>query len=160
MSIMIWTIIAICFISSFVGLIQPIIPSVVMIWLGFLLYQWFIPGGDLSVLFWVGMTFITVVLVITDIISQRYFLKKSGGTSLSEKLGFVALIIGSFIIPPFGLIIIPFFVVLITEYLQHKEGKKALIVSLASVASFLASTVSKFIIQLIMIIIFFVSIIF
>ncbi|MGL4819625.1 MAG: DUF456 domain-containing protein [Bacilli bacterium] len=160
MSIFIWLLVVACFVVGFLGLVYPVLPSVVAIWAGFLIYQLFMPGADLGLLFWIGMTFITVILTVLDFLTQHYFMKKAGGTKTADRLGMIAIIVGGFVFPPFGLILVPFVVVWLAEMYEHRDTKQALKVSLASVASFLTSTVSKLIFQIVMIILFFVAVAF
>lgn len=39
MAVILWILIILAFILVFVGLIKPIIPSVLVLWVGFLIYQ-------------------------------------------------------------------------------------------------------------------------
>ncbi|HDR3953699.1 TPA: DUF456 domain-containing protein, partial [Bacillus anthracis] len=76
------------------------------------------------------------------------------------RVGMISIIAGSFFFPPFGLIIIPFLAVFITELMHKKAPKDAFLVVVATVVGFLSSTVAKAILQIIMIIIFVCYIIF
>ncbi|HDR7311764.1 TPA: DUF456 domain-containing protein, partial [Bacillus cytotoxicus] len=70
------------------------------------------------------------------------------------------IIVGSFFFPPFGLIIIPFLSVFITELIHKKTPKDAFMVGIATVIGFLSSTVAKAILQIIMITLFICYILF
>ena len=39
MEVVLWILILLSFVLAFVGLIKPIIPSVLVLWVGFLIYQ-------------------------------------------------------------------------------------------------------------------------
>lgn len=39
MTVVLWVLIILAFILAFVGLIKPIIPSLLMLWVGFLIYK-------------------------------------------------------------------------------------------------------------------------
>ncbi|RDW17185.1 DUF456 domain-containing protein [Oceanobacillus arenosus] len=158
--ILIWIIIALLFILSFVGLIYPIIPGVLVLWVGFLLYQFFINSNELNLIFWIAMGVFTVGLFVADIIANSYFVKKYGGSKWGERGAAIAVIIGSFIIPPFGIIIVPFVVVFIIEMLQQRSLPEAFKASIGSLFGFLGGTVAKLVIQVIMIIWFFVVVLF
>jgi uncharacterized protein YqgC (DUF456 family) len=145
---------------SFVGIIYPIIPSIVVLWGGFAVYRFLINSNELSIWFWSGMLVITVVLIAADIIANSYFVKKYGGSKTSERIATIATIIGSFIIPPFGIILIPFLAVLVTEYIVQKNWLKAIKVGSATVVAFLGGSIAKVLIQLLMIGIFIISVIF
>ncbi|WP_053217486.1 DUF456 domain-containing protein [Virgibacillus senegalensis] len=157
MDIIIWLLIAACFLLSFAGIIFPLIPAPLMLWIGFLLYFFFM-DGQLSMVFWLAMVVLTVILVVSDIIANSYFVKKYGGSKWGERVAAVAVIIGSFIIPPFGIILVPFAAVFVTEVIQQKTTGQAWRASLGSLMGFLGGAVAKVVIQLIMIIWFFFAI--
>jgi len=154
-----WGVTIILFVLSFVGIIYPIIPSVVAIWGGFLVYQFLINSGELSLWFWISMGLLSAVLIAADIIANSYFVKKYGGSKISETIAAIATIVGSFILPPFGIILVPFVAVLITEYVLHKDTKKAAKVGFATVIGFLGGSVAKILIQILMIIWFFIAVV-
>ncbi|MBM7553016.1 DUF456 domain-containing protein [Thalassobacillus pellis] len=158
MEIAIWVIIIALFVLSFVGIVFPVIPSPLVLWVGFLLYFFFIEGADLSAFFWIAMALLTIVLIVSDIIANSYFVKRYGGSKWGERIAGIAVIIGSFIIPPFGIIILPFIAVLITEMVQKRTTKEAFRASIGSLIGFLSGSVAKVVIQLIMIIWFFLVI--
>ncbi len=155
-----WGITVILFILSFVGIVYPLIPSIVMIWGGFAVYQFLINPDGLSIWFWISMILLSIVLIAADIIANSYFVKKYGGSKTSERIAVVATIIGSFILPPFGIIIIPFLAVLITEVIIHKDTKKAAKIGFATVIGFLGGSIAKLLIQLLMIVWFILAVIF
>ncbi|MFZ8102200.1 DUF456 family protein, partial [Staphylococcus arlettae] len=66
-------------------------------------------------------------------------------------------IIGCFVFPPFGILIIPFLAVLIVELIQEPNFKKALRASYGSIVAFLASSLAQALIMLLMVIWFFVD---
>ncbi|MEN2768765.1 DUF456 domain-containing protein [Ornithinibacillus xuwenensis] len=158
--IIIWVIIVALFILSFVGVIYPIIPSVVLIWVGFLLYQFGINGDELGFIFWTIMIVFTIVLFVADILANSYFVRKFGGSKWGERGAAIAVIIGSFIIPPFGIIVIPFIAVLVIEVLQKRTFQEAFKASIGSLLGFLSGTFAKIFVQIVMIILFVITIIF
>lgn len=102
------------------------------------------------------MGIFTVVLVLADIIANSYFVKRFGGSKWGERGAAVAVIFGSFIIPPFGIIILPFLVVFFIEILQSKTVGEAIRASIGSLLGFLGGALAKIVIQMIMIIWFFI----
>lgn len=158
-SILLWTLIIISFALAFIALIKPIIPGVPVLWVGFLIYHFGINREDLGLLFWIIMAIFTAFIFIVDFIANYYFLKKYGSTKTGERVGCLAVIVGSFIFPPFGLIIVPFISVFVTEKIQGKTTKEALKSSWATVISFLSSSFAKAILQIIMVILFFIFVI-
>lgn len=75
-----WIGIVLLFIISFAGLIFPIIPSIVFLWGGFLLYHFGINHEELSVVFWLAMAAFTILIIVADILANSYFVKKYGGS--------------------------------------------------------------------------------
>ncbi|MFD2760063.1 DUF456 domain-containing protein [Lentibacillus juripiscarius] len=160
LDIIIWIVIVALFIASFAGVIFPIIPSPLVLWVGFLLYHFVINADELTVWFWMGMAVLTVILIVADVIANSYFVKKYGGSKWGERGAAVAVIIGSFIIPPFGILIIPFLTVFVIETMQQKTSKEAIRASIGSLIGFLGGAVAKVVIQLVMIVWFFAAILF
>lgn len=158
MDIMIWLLIIISFLLSFVGIIYPIIPSPLVLWVGFLLY-YFVINDDLTVFFWIAMVVLTIILIVSDIIANSYFVKRYGGSKWGERIAAIGVIVGSFIVPPFGIIIIPFIAVIVVEMLQERSTKEALRAAVGSLLGFLGGAIAKIVIQLIMIVWFFITVI-
>lgn len=155
-----WIVILCLFILSFVGLIFPLIPSSIAIWIGFIIYHFAINGAKLSLFFWISMIIFTVILMISDILVNSYFVKKFGGSKWGERGAAIAVIVGSFIVPPFGIIFIPILTVITIELIQKQTAEKAILASFGSLIGFFSSVVAKIFIQLLMISWFFMTIIF
>lgn len=160
METLLWLIVIILFALSFIGLLFPIIPSVIAIWLGFIIYHFFINDMNLTLVFWVIMIVLTVILIISDFIASKYFVNTYGGSKKGEYAAMVGLIFGAFVLPPVGIIILPFITVLIVELFQQKTGQEALRSAIGSLIGFLSSMVVKVILQSMMIIIFIIYLIF
>lgn len=158
MDIIIWLLIIACFVLSFVGVIFPLVPSPLVLWIGFLLYAFFISGSGLSWVFWIAMGLLTVVLIVSDIIANSYFVKKYGGSKWGERTAAIAVIVGSFIFPPFGIIIVPFVAVLVVELIQKRSSNDSLKAAIGSLLGFLGGAFAKVFIQIVMIIWFFIAI--
>ncbi|MDH5059341.1 DUF456 domain-containing protein, partial [Enterococcus faecalis] len=156
-TVILWLCIIAAFVLAFIGLIKPIIPSVLVLWVGFLIYQFGFHNGNLSWVFYVSMILFTVFILVADFIMNKYFVNKFGGSKLSELVALVGVIVGCFVFPPFGIIIVPFVAVLVVEMIQEPNLTKALKASFGSVVAFLASSVAQAIIMIIMVIWFFVD---
>lgn len=154
-----WILIIILFIGSFLGLIFPIIPSSLFIWIGFFVYQFTINGDALGWIFWTTMIVFTVILLLADLIANSYFVKRFGGSKLGENIAALGVIIGSFF-PPFGILIVPFLSVIVVELVQRRTVQEAIQAAIGSLIGFLGGTLAKFIIQIIMILWFILAIVF
>lgn len=155
-----WLLIIIMFVIAFIGLIKPIIPSALFLWIGYFIYHFAIDSSKLSWVFWTVMILFTVFMILSDIIMNSYFVKKFGGSKLGETMAAVGVIIGCFVFPPFGIIIVPFILVFVSEIIQKSDISAALNASIGSLLGFLTSTIAKALIMIVMVIWFFIDIIF
>lgn len=151
LDIIFWIIIIACFIFSFVGLVYPIIPSVLVIWVGVVLYHFGINPNKLSWISWTMLFLLTILLFLADYLANLHFVDKAGGSKWGMRAATIGLIVGGFVIPPFGVIIVPFALVLIAEMIQKKTFQESIKVAFATIIAFLSGTFAKAIIQLIMI---------
>lgn len=159
MTFILWTLIILAFLSAFVALVMPMIPGILMMWVGFFIYHFAINNNELSWFFWIAMATLTIITLLSDYVLGSRFVKKYGGSKAGELTAAIGIILGSFFFPPFGIIIIPFVAVFIVELLFQQDFKRALDASIGSLLGFLTSTVAKFIILIIMIIWFIFDII-
>lgn len=157
MTIVLWLLIIAAFIFAFIGLIKPIIPSVLVLWIGFLIYQFGFHNQHLSWIFYVSMALLTALILCADFLANKYFVNRFGGSKFGEYAALIGVIIGCFVLTPFGIIIVPFVLVFIVELIQGYSVEKAIKVSFGSIVDFLTSSVAQAIIMFIMIVWFFVD---
>lgn len=136
------------------------IPSVLLIWVGVLVYQFGIDGDELTWISYTMLALLTLLLFLVDYLANLHFVDKAGGSKWGTRAATIGLIVGSFVIPPFGVIVIPFALVLLAELLQKKNMKESMKVAFATLVAFLSSTFAKGVIQLIMIAVFVFDVIF
>jgi len=159
MDIIAWVLIIACFIVAFIGLVYPIIPSVLFILLGFLVYGLFNSFEELGWLFWTIELLFVVLLFVADSAANLIGVKKFGGTKAGMWGSTIGLLVGPFIIPVAGILIGPFIGAVIGELLVTKtEYKQALKAGVGSLVGFLTSVAAKGTIQVIMIIIFIIAV--
>lgn len=159
MEIFIWTIIILLFIVSFLGVVLPIIPSVIFLWIGFVLYHFFINDDVLTVFFWLVTSVLTIILVTADLLTNRYFVQQFGGNKRSEWGAIIGVVIGTFIYPPFGMIILPFVIVFLIEIISRRTVKEALYAALGAFIGFLSGIVAQVLIQTMMVVFFIIKVI-
>lgn len=152
MNIFIWSVIIILFITSFIGLFIPFFPAILFIWIGFFLYEFIINGPPLSIMFWVSMAILTMFIFVSDFLTNKYFVGKFGGSKQSEWGAIIAFIVGLFVYPPIGIIVLPFVTVFIIEYFQANSTKHAFRSAMGTIIAFFSSIFVKGFVQLIMII--------
>lgn len=160
MEILLWIVIVALFILSIVGIFMPVLPDTLLLWGGFLLYHFFLasPGEGLPASFWWGMVALSILMYGADLLTNMYFVKRYGGSKWSSFAAVVGIIVGLFVFPPFGILIMPFILVVAVELLQKQPFERALKAGLGSLIGFLSSAVVKVVIQIVMIIWFFLAI--
>ncbi|MER1988855.1 DUF456 domain-containing protein [Solibacillus isronensis] len=159
MDIIAWTLIIALFIIAFIGLVYPIIPSVLFLLGGFIVYGLFYSFTELPWWFWVIELLFVALLFAADTISNLIGVKKFGGSKAGMWGSTIGLLIGPFVIPFAGIIAGPFIGAIIGELIVTRSNlKQAIKVGVGSVVGFLTSVVTKGIIQVVMIVLFFIAI--
>ncbi|WP_066399416.1 DUF456 family protein [Cytobacillus eiseniae] len=155
MDYMYWTLIILLFIIAYVGLVYPIIPSVLFILGGFILYGIFFTFEPFNWFFWVVQGLFIILLFGADYIANLIGVKKFGGSKAGVWGSTIGLLAGPFIIPVIGIIIGPFLGAVIAELTVNKKGwKEAVKIGFGSVIGFVSSVITKGAIQTVMIIYF------
>lgn len=159
MDIVAWGLIIALFIIAFVGLIYPIIPSVLFIIGGFVVYGLFYSFSELTWWFWLIQILFVVLLFSADTLSNLVGVKKFGGTKAGMWGSTIGLIVGPFVIPFAGIILGPFIGAVVAELIFSKASWDAsLKAGVGSLVGFLTSVVTKGIVQTVMIIVFIIAI--
>ncbi|MGA4517814.1 DUF456 domain-containing protein [Solibacillus silvestris] len=154
-----WTLIIALFIIAFIGLVYPIIPSVLFLLGGFIVYGLFYSFTELPWWFWLIELLFVALLFAADTISNLIGVKKFGGSKAGMWGSTIGLLIGPFVIPFAGIIAGPFIGAIIGELIVTRSNlQQAIKVGVGSVVGFLTSVVTKGIIQVIMIVLFFIAI--
>lgn len=159
MDILAWGIIIALFVIAFIGLVYPIIPSVLFILGGFIAYGLFYSFSDLPWWFWVIEILFVALLFAADTISNIIGVKKFGGSKAGMWGSTIGLLIGPFVIPFAGIIAGPFIGAIIGELVVERTSfSQAVKVGVGSVIGFLTSVVTKGVVQAFMLILFFFAI--
>ncbi|MEH7414119.1 DUF456 domain-containing protein [Neobacillus drentensis] len=157
MEVVYWIIISILLVVAFVGLIYPIIPSVLFLLAGFLLYGAFFSFEPFSWLFWLIQGLFVVLLFAADYVANLIGIKKYGGTKAGIWGSTIGLLAGPFVIPIFGILIGPFIGAIAAELIVHRRNfSESVKVGFGSVIGFISSVITKTIIQVIMVGYFFI----
>lgn len=150
-----WILVVLCFIIAFVGTFYPIIPSVVFMLLGYVVYGLFFSFTELTWLFWVIQILFVILLFSADMAANAFGVKKFGGTKAGVWGSTIGLLFGPFIIPVAGILIGPFIGAVIAELIVTRHGLKHAIKSgVGSLIGFLTSSIVKIIVLVIMLIVF------
>ncbi|WP_153123455.1 DUF456 domain-containing protein [Peribacillus tepidiphilus] len=147
-----WIIIAIMFIIGFVGLMYPVIPSILFILGGILLYGVFFSFEPFSWVFWTIQVLLVVLLFLADYVANMIGVKKYGGSKAGIWGSTIGLIVGPFVIPIFGILVGPFVGAILAELIfKKKDFISALKIGMGSVIGFISSVLTKSIIQAFMV---------
>ncbi|MGF2617095.1 DUF456 domain-containing protein [Rossellomorea vietnamensis] len=159
MEIIYWGIIILLIAASFIGLVYPIIPSVLVLLGSFLLYGVLFSFDPFNWIFWSIQGLFVVLLFGADYAANLIGIKRYGGTKAGIWGSTIGLIIGPFVIPIVGIIAGPFLGAVLGEMLVNRTGfKQALKVGAGSLIGFISSVFTKGIIQIIMVIYFIIVI--
>lgn len=157
MDILYWIIISLLFVIAFVGLIYPIIPSVLFIIGGYLVYGFIYGFEAFTIWFWIIQGLLFLLLLGADYAANLLGVKKFGGSRAAIWGSTIGLLVGPFIIPFLGIIIGPFLGAIIAELIVHKTNfMESVKIGVGSLVGFLSGVVAKGFIQLLMIGYFFI----
>lgn len=155
MVIVAWTIVIALWIVAFLGLVYPIIPSAVFMFLGFIAYGLFISFDSMNGWFWLIQLLLLVLLFVADTLSNLVGVKKFGGTKAGMWGSTIGLLVGPFVIPFAGIILGPFLGAIIGEMIVSRTSFKTSIkVGIGSLVGFLTSILTKGFLMIVMIAVF------
>ena len=109
MNVVLWILITLCFILSFVGLVVPVLPGAAFIWLGAGVFHFLIDSTQLGWFTWGSFILLTGLMLIADPPANAYAVKRYG-YRLSVLASLVGVPIGPFFFP-LGFVLVPFFCV-------------------------------------------------
>ncbi|MET3574762.1 DUF456 domain-containing protein [Bhargavaea ullalensis] len=159
MSVIAWTLILASFIISFAGLLYPVIPASLFVFLGFIIYGLFFTFGDLPWWFWAAEVLFLILLFGADFLANAVGVKRFGGSKAGMWGSTVGLIVGPFVIPVAGILAGPFIGAVAAELIFNRMPPgRALKSGIGSLVGFLTSVAAKASIQLVMIILFLIVI--
>lgn len=154
-----WIIIGVLFVGAFVSLVVPILPGVLLMLGGFILYGLFFSFEPFNWLFWSIQGLFVALLFGADYIANIIGVKKYGGSKAGMWGSTIGLLVGPFVIPLLGILVGPFLGAALAELLVNKKNlNEAIKVGFGSVVGFVSSVVTKGIIMTIMIVYFFILI--
>lgn len=149
-----WILVVLLFGIGMAGAIFPILPGVLAIYAAFFVYGWFFSFAEYDVWFWVLQTFVVIVIFAADYAVSALGVRKFGGSRASVWGSTIGIVVGPFVIPAFGLVLGPFIGAVLPELIQGASLRDATKTGIGSVVGLLASTVVKFVLQLVMILLF------
>ncbi len=150
-----WIVVILLFVIGMVGAVYPILPGVLAIYAAFFIYGWLITWKQFGFWFWLIQTLVVIIIIVADYAVSALGVKKFGGSKPAIVGSTIGLIIGPFVIPAFGIILGPFIGAVVGELIAGTSWQNAVRAGIGSVLGFFASSVVKIVLQLAMIIIFF-----
>lgn len=134
-----------------VGSILPVLPGPPLGYVGLLLLKW--SGyADFSTNFLIIWALIVVAVTLLDYFLPVWMTRKFGGSRSATIGSTIGLIVGIFVLPPFGMILFPFLGALAGELMFDSENLgKAWRVAFGSFAAFIFGTGAKIAVSVIMI---------
>ncbi|MBT2685708.1 DUF456 family protein [Bacillus sp. ISL-37] len=157
MEVVYWIIIGVLFVEAYASLVVPILPGVLLMLGGFILYGLFFSFEPFNWLFWSVQGLFVALLFGADYIANIIGVKKYGGSKAGMWGSTIGLLIGPFVIPIVGILIGPFLGAALAESLVNKKNlNDAIKVGFGSVVGFVSSVVTKGIIMSIMLVYFFI----
>jgi uncharacterized protein YqgC (DUF456 family) len=106
------------------GLVVPLFPGIVVIWLGALGYGILATFNTVGIVFFVLITILMLVGVMIDNVLMGVGARRGGASWLSIGLGMLAGILGTLLVPPIGGLIAAPLAVFLVEYLRVGDWAK------------------------------------
>jgi uncharacterized protein YqgC (DUF456 family) len=107
------------------GLIVPIFPGIVVIWLSALVYGLLSHWSTLGIILFVLITILAIGGGFVDNVLMGVGARKGGASWLSIGVALVAGILGTLLLPPFGGLVAAPLSVLLLEYMRNRDWPKA-----------------------------------
>lgn len=154
----IWIVLGILLsIAGIAGSVLPALPGPPLNYLAILILH-FTRIHEFSERFLISWLIITLVVLALDYIIPVYGARLTGGTKKGIWGATIGLVIGIFFFPPFGMIIWPFIGAVIGEMMAGKDLNLAIKAGTGTFIGFIAGTVVKLVVSVVMTFYYFASI--
>ncbi|MDI6631603.1 MAG: DUF456 domain-containing protein [Bacillota bacterium] len=145
------------FLAGLAGTVLPVLPAAPLILAGMFVYGLFAGFEGLSVCFFAGQAVAVALTFLVDYLANMWAVSHYGGSRLAIWGGVLGLVFGAFF-GPLGVILGPFLGAFAGELLASRRTVHALRVGIGSFVGFFGSTVIKLLIEVAMIVWFFLVI--
>lgn len=135
----------ICVVIGFIGCILPVIPGIPLSYLGIILLH-LTSKVAFSPEFLIVWGIVVIVIQILDYFIPIWGTKRFGGGKKGMWGSMIGIIIGVFVLPPWGIIIFPFVGAVVGELIDEKDMKEAMKAGLGSFLGFVLGTVAKLVV--------------
>lgn len=146
------------FAAGFAGIVFPVLPGVILIWVGMLIYGLMTGFESLSWVFYAGQGAAVVLSVFVDYAATVWGVHRFGGSRTAAWGSVLGLLLGVVLLGPFGIIAGPFVGAFVAEIFRRGSADRALRVGVGTLLGFVGGTAAKIIIAAVMILWFFTAI--
>ncbi|NLZ38610.1 MAG: DUF456 domain-containing protein [Firmicutes bacterium] len=148
----------ILFLIGVAGTILPALPGAVLIYGGMILYGFLTDFSTLPAKFFLLQGLALLLIFAVDFFATAIGTKKFGGSRASAFGATLGTLLGVLFFPPFGIVLGPFLGAAAAELLSGKNPEHAVRVGFGTLIGLLGGTITKLLIEAIMIIYFFLTI--
>ncbi len=148
----------ILFILGFLGTVLPALPGPILVWTGMLVYGYFVSFENLSLSFYISQALIVGLIYLVDYLSVLWGAKKYGGSRYAGWGAAAGTLVGLVTLGPPGVIVGPFAGAVLVELLSGRNVQQAAKVGIGTIIGFLGGTFVKLLMEIVMIIWFFIKI--
>ncbi len=125
MEIALPVIVFLLFAISLIGIFLPFVPGLALAWIGFIIFV-LSKGVFLAHIWWIILlTLLTIIALLSDTIFSLVGAKAYNSSKYGIIGGFCGFILGFFVMPPVGIIILPFVGIYLGEIFSGKDSKQA-----------------------------------
>ncbi len=146
------------FLLGLAGIVLPVLPGVILIYAGMLLYGLMTGFATLDANFYLLQGTALLLTFFVDYLATATGTRRYGGSRRAAWGAAAGMLLGFFLLGPFGMIIGPFLGAVMAELAGGKQPEQAVRAGIGTLIGFLGGTVIKFVIAALMIVWFFVSI--
>ncbi|MBS3982988.1 MAG: DUF456 family protein [Dethiobacter sp.] len=145
------------FILGLAGIVLPVLPGIILIYVGMLIYGFMTQFATLDANFFLLQGLVVLLASGLDFVATAVGTKRFGGSKNAVWGAVIGILIGLLLFGPFGIILGSFLGAVIAEILQGKNMNIAIRSGFGTLIGIVGATALKIIIGVLMIIAFFLS---
>lgn len=142
-----WVLLIVCVFLAYLGLVLPALPDMPLLLIAMAIYHFTINDTNLGWGFWVTVTLLTLMMIVVDYVASGIAAKKQGGSYWSLGAAVLGVLTFPWILGPLGVLVGPFVLVVLVEYIQKKDIEQAFKVGYYTLIGFLGGVLLKFIVM-------------
>ena len=140
------------------GTVLPALPGATLIWLGMLVYGFFVKFQNLPWTFYAGQGLAVLLIFLVDYLAGIWGVRRYGGSREAVWGSVLGGLLGVLLLGPFGLIFGPFIGAVAGELYRRSPLDKAFKVGFGTIIGFFGGTILKLVVEAVMITWFFITI--